>query len=214
MANPEAIFREEGAEKRFNEAYGGKSFELVQAERRLKLFRADRDSLDEELDTERREEMQERVDVEKQTIEELSTPEESLAESVVKAPVRATKTVAQAGVDATKTVAGATKTVAQAGADATIAVATAPLKGARALTDAVGLTTKTEEEPEEGEPEVGMAVDLDGDGIPDAFLKKNGWKRDKKGRIRNKGKFVKVEQLEKAKEENLSPRKPKLKTKR
>lgn len=150
--------------------------------------------------------------------------EETIAETVVKAPVRATKAVAQAGVDATTTVAQATvdvtKTVAKAGMDATTAVVTAPVKGAKAVTDAIGLTTKTETQPEEEEEvvsndeddgaQVGMAVDLDGDGIPDAFLKKNGWKRDKNGRIRNKGRFVKVEELEKAKTENLSP-KPKTK---
>ena len=32
-------------------------------------------------------------------------------------------------------------------------------------------------------------IDLDGDGIPDAFLKEKGWKRDKNGRIRNRGRF-------------------------
>ena len=57
MANPEAVFREEGAEARFNEAHDGKSFELVQAERRLKLYTADRDCLDERLDAERHAEM-------------------------------------------------------------------------------------------------------------------------------------------------------------
>ena len=216
MANPEAVFREEGAEARFNEAHDGKSFELVQAERRVKLFTADRDCLDERLDAERHAEMCGKVEQAEAEVKELSAPEETLAETVVKAPVRATKTVAQAGVDATKTVAqatvDATTTVAKAGLDATTAVVTAPVKGAKAVTDAIGLTTKTEtveESPEEddnGPAEVGMAVDLDGDGIPDAFLKKNGWKRDKNGRIRNKGRFVKVEDLEKAKAENLSPK--------
>lgn len=153
-----------------------------------------------------------------------NTEEETIAETVVKAPVRATKAVAQAGVDATTTVAqatvDATKTVAKAGVDATTAVVTAPVKGAKAVTDAIGLTTKTETQSEEEEEvvsddeddgaQVGMAVDLDGDGIPDAFLKEKGWKRDKNGRIRNRGRFVKVEELEKAKTENLSP-KPKTK---
>ena len=155
--------------------------------------------------------------------EEFYTEEETIAETVVKAPVRATKAVAQASVDATTTVAqatvDATKTVAKAGIDATTAVVTAPVKGAKAVTDAIGLTTKTETQAEEEEvvsddeddgAQVGMAVDLDGDGIPDAFLKEKGWKRDKNGRIRNRGRFVKLEELEKAKTENLSP-KPKTK---
>jgi hypothetical protein len=216
--NP-VVFTSDSAEARWKELHGDKPYELVRAEVRLKSHQADRDVLDPVLDERRYAKLQKQVEMEEEFIESITTGEESLAETVVKAPVRATAAVAQAGVDASKTVAqatvDATTTVAKAGMDATSAVVTAPIKGAKAMTDAIGLTTKTETQPETEEDdnspaEVGMAVDLDGDGIPDAFLKKNGWKRDKNGRIRNKGRFVKVEELDKAKTENLSP-KPKTK---
>ena len=209
-------FSSPSAEARWKKIYGDKPYELIKAESRLKIFEGNRDALDEVLDEKRYLEFQGQVDIEEEYIKSFDITSETLAETVVKAPVRATAAVAQASVDATKTVAqatvDATTSVAQAGVSATTAVVMAPVKGARAMTDAIGLTTKAETQPEENGPaEVGMAVDLDGDGIPDAFLKKNGWKRDKNGRIRNRGKFVKVEELEKAKEEKLSPRKPKTK---
>jgi len=80
----------------------------------------------------------------------------SVAKAVVNAPIEMTKAVGKG------TVAAATMTK-----DATIAVATAPFKGAKAVTDAIGLTTKrtidmesndeseaeTPDESEDGEPE-------------------------------------------------------------
>ena len=65
-----------------------------------------------------------------------------VAKAVVNAPIEVTKAVGKGTVAAATMTKDATKTVAQAGADATIAVATAPFKGAKAVTDAIGITTK------------------------------------------------------------------------
>ena len=62
----------------------------------------------------------------------------SVAKAVVNAPIEGAKAVGKG------TVAAATMTK-----DATIAVATAPIKGAKAVTDAIGLTTKEETEDEQ-----------------------------------------------------------------